>query len=325
MGLIKIHDAVIGTIVMGALATAALAQPWPNRQIRVVSPFAVGTINDLITQTVLDQAGRLIGQSFSLEDRPGEDGTAAVTSVVQAEPDGYTLLLGSSSLSTSIILHKSLSYDVLRDLQPVAMLGGLPSVLVAAPSDGFKTLAELVAAAKARPGALKFASVGIGSAAHIAAERFRLAAGLDVKHVSYGSPVQALDDLQAGKIDFYFVPFAPALPLIAQAKVVALAVSTPNHSLLLPGVPTMQQAGYTIPEYLVWDGLMAPAKTSPEIVAVLNAAVNKALALPPIREKLQRYGVETKPMTAQEFADFFAADVAGMKNLGTDAHIGPAQ
>jgi tripartite-type tricarboxylate transporter receptor subunit TctC len=143
--------------------------------------------------------------------------------------------------------------------------------------------------------------------------------------VAYAGPVQALDDLQAGRIDFYFLPVAPALPLIAQGKVVALAVSTPQRSLLLPGVPTMRQAGYTMPEYLLWDGLMAPAKTSSEIVLALNAAVNKALALPPIREKLQRYSVETKPMSTQEFADFFASDVATMKKLASDGHIEPAQ
>jgi len=316
---------VIGAIPAIALSMAAFAQPWPSHQIRVVSPFIVGTTNDLIAQTVLDQAGRLMGQSFALENRPGGEGTAGVESVVRAEPDGYTLLLGSSSLSASVILHKTLPYDVGRDLQPVAMLGGLPDVLVAAPSDGFKTLADLVTAAKEKPGKFKFASVGTGSASHIAAETFLQAAGLDVQHVSYGGPVQALDDLQAGRIDFYFLPVAPALPLIAQGKVVALAVSTAHRSLLLPGVPTMKQAGYTMPEYLVWDGLLAPAKTSPEIVATLNAAVNKALALPPIREKLQRYSVETKPMTTQEFADFFAADVAAMKKLGSDAHIGPVQ
>ncbi len=291
----------------------------------MVSPFAAGTTNDLVAQIVLDQVGRLLGQSIAIENRPGGDGTVGVAAVARADPDGYTLLLGSSSLTASVILHKTLPYDIQRDLEPVAMFGGLPDVLLAAPPDGFKTLADLVAAAKDKPGKLKFASVGAGSASHIAAETFLLAAGLDVQHVPYGGPVQALDDLQAGRIDFYFVPVPPAVPLIAQGKVVALAVSTAHRSLLLPGVPTMKQAGYTMPEYLIWDGLMAPAKTSPEIVATLNAAVNKALALPPIREKLQRYGVETKPMSTQDFADFFAADVAAMKKLGGDTRLGPAQ
>jgi tripartite-type tricarboxylate transporter receptor subunit TctC len=313
------------TVIAIVLATEALAQQWPGRSINVVSPFAVGTTNDLVVRTVLDQVGRLLGQNFTLENRPGGEGTIGVATVVRAAPDGYTLLLGSSSLSASVMLHKTLPYDIQRDLEPVAMFGGLPDVLVAAPSAHFGTLADLVAAAKAKPGTLKFASVGVGSASHIAATTFSLAAGLDVEHVPYGGPVQALDDLQAGRVDFYFLPLIPALPLIAQGKVRALAVSTPHHSLLLPGVPTMEQAGYSIPEYLVWDGLMAPAKTSPEIAATLNAAVNKALALPPIREKLQRYGVETKPMTTEEFADFFAADVAAMKKLGSEAHIGPAQ
>src|SRR5262249_22092029 len=149
-----------------------------------------------------------------------------------------------ASMSSAVILHRSLPYDELRDLEPIAMLGAQPSVLVAAPDKGFKTVAELVATVKARPGELNFASAGIGSASHIAGERFRLAAGLDVQHIPYRGPVEALADLMTGRIDFYFLPIAPALPLIKQGKVVALAVSTPQRAQLLPDVPTIAEAGY---------------------------------------------------------------------------------
>jgi tripartite-type tricarboxylate transporter receptor subunit TctC len=245
-----------------AIGTATLAQQqWPARSIVVVSPFLGGTTNDLIAELVLDQVSKQIGQTFVVQNLPGGGGTIGVASVVSAEPDGYTLLLSSSAMNAAVILHKSLPYDPLRDLQPVAMFGGQPSVLVAAPNKGFKTVADLVAAAKATPGALKFASVGLGSGSYFAAERFVLAAGIDVQHIPYNGPVEALIDLKAGRIDFYFVPMPAALPLIAQGKVVALAVSTPYRLADLVDVPALGEAGYPVPAYLFWCGLSAPVKT----------------------------------------------------------------
>lgn len=308
-----------------AMAAAAGAQQWPTRPIVVVSPFVAGNTHDLVARIVLDQVGRELGQPFTVEDRPGGDGTAGVASVVHAAPDGYTLLVASSSMSSAVILHKSLPYDARHDLAAVAMFGGQPSVLLAAPGKGFKTLADLVAAAKARPGQIKYASVGVGSASHLAAERFRLAAALDVRHVPYSGPVQALDDLATGAVDFYMLPIAPAVPLVAQGKAVALAVSTASHSLALPGVPTFAQLGYPIAEYLIWDGIMAPAKTPPEIVDKLNQTVEAVLSLPPVRDKLQRFGIEPKLMSADDFAKFFADDIAATTKLGADAHIAPTE
>jgi tripartite-type tricarboxylate transporter receptor subunit TctC len=258
-----------------------------------------------------------------VENRAGGGGIVGVASVVRADPDGYTLLLSSASMSSAVILHRSLPYDELRDLEPIAMLGAQPSVLVAAPGKGFKTVAELVAAAKSRPGELNFASAGIGSASHIAGERFRLAAGLQVQHIPYRGPVEALSDLMTGRIDFYFLPIAPALPLIKQEKVIALAVSTPKRAQLLPEVPTIAEAGYPNAEYLFWGGVSAPAGISPTIVAKLNREVNTALSIPAIREKLQQLGVEPTPMTPDQFGKFFADDVAAMVQLGKDANIAP--
>jgi tripartite-type tricarboxylate transporter receptor subunit TctC len=203
------------------------------------------------------------------------------------------------------------------------MLGAQPSVLVAAPGKGFKTVAELVAAAKSRPGELNFASAGIGSASHIAGERFRLAAGLAVQHIPYRGPVEALADLATGRIDFYFLPIAPALPLIKQGQVIALAVSTPKRVELLSDVPTIAEAGYPNAEYLFWGGVSAPAGISPMIVAALNREINTALMTPAIREKLQQLGVEPMPMTPDQFGKFFAEDVAAMVQLARDANIAP--
>ena len=160
-----------------AVSAAATAQEWPTRSVTVVSPFVAGTTYDFVAHLVLDQVARQIGHPFVLENRPGGDGTIGVTSVVKAEPDGYTFLLSSSSMSTAAILHISLPYNALRDLEPVAMFGGEPSILLAAPGKGFSTVEDLVAAAKANPGKLKFASVGIGSASHLAGVRFSQVAG----------------------------------------------------------------------------------------------------------------------------------------------------
>ena len=302
----------------------ALGAPdWPIRPVLTISPFTAGSANDVVARLVLDQVGQQVGQALVVENRSGGGGIVGVASVVRAEPDGYTLLLSSASMSSAVVLHSVLPYDALRDLVPIAMMGVQPSVLVAAPGKGFKTVAELVGAAKAKPGQLNFASAGIGSASHIAGERFRLAAGLQVQHIPYRGPVEALTDLMTGRVDFYFLPIAAALPLIKQGKVVALAVSTPARTQSLPYVPTIAQAGYPDAEYLFWGGISAPVKTPRAIVEKLNHEVNKALAVPAVEEKLQNLGVQPKPMTPDQFAKFFADDVATTVKLGKDANIAP--
>jgi tripartite-type tricarboxylate transporter receptor subunit TctC len=308
--------------ILGSARPAA-AQEWPTRAIFVVSPFSAGSANDVVARLVLDQVGQQIGQAFVVENRPGGGGIVGVASVVRAEPDGYTLLLSSASMSSAIILHRSLPYDELHDLVPIAMLSIQPSVLVAAPDKGFKSVAELVAAAKAKPGQLNFASAGIGSASHIAGERFRLAAGLNVRHIPYRGPVEALADLMTGRIDFYFLPIAAALPQIKQGKILALAVSTSTRAQSLPEVPTIAEAGYPQAEYLFWGGVSAPAKAPQPVVEKLNREINKALAIPAVAQKLQQLGAQPRPMTPQQFAKFFADDVASMIKLGNDANITP--
>jgi tripartite-type tricarboxylate transporter receptor subunit TctC len=310
-------------VVLPGGGAALAAQDWPTRPVLTVSPFTAGSANDVVARLVLDQVGQQVGRAFVVENRSGGGGIVGVASVVRAEPDGYTLLLSSASMSSAVILHSTLPYDELRDLVPIAMLGLQPSVLVAAPGKGLQTVAELVAAAKARPGQLNFASAGIGSASHIAGERFRLAAALQVQHIPYRGPVEALADLMTGRIDFYFLPIAAALPLIKQGKVLALAVSTPARTQSLPEVPTIGEAGYPDAEYLFWGGISAPVKTPRPIVEKLNREVNKALATPAIEQKLQNLGVQPKPMSPDQFAKFFADDVAAMVRLGKDANITP--
>lgn len=303
--------------------TATMAQEWPTRPIQVVSPFGPGTTYDYVARTVLDQVGQQIGQPFILENRPGGAGSVGVATVVSAAPDGYTLLLSSSAMSSAVILHKLLPYDALRDLEPVAMFGGEPSMLMAAPGKGFSTVADLVVAAKANPGGLKFGSVGVGSASHISGERFLVAAGLNVQHIPYSGPGEVLKDLMAGRIDFYFLPITPALPLITEGKAVPLAVSTPNRLQSLPGLPTLAELGYPIGTYLTWCGLSAPARTPRDIVNKLNEAIGKALIIPGIRTQLLRIGIQPTPMSPEQYEKFFADDTATIIKLGKDAHIEP--
>jgi len=316
---------VVGAALVGAAAivTAALAQQWPARPVTLVSPFFAGTTDDLVASTVLDQVGQRLGQQFTLKNEPGQDGAVAAAAVKQAAPDGYTLFLSSSAMGAALFQHKALAYDPLHDLAPVAMFGGQSSVLMTSPASGIHSLADLVAAAKAKPGTLKFGSVGVGSASYIAAEEFRIAAGLDVKSVTYSGPVEAIDDLAAGKIDFYFFPMAPAVPLVLQHKAIPLAVSTPNRALSFPGVPTLAQAGYPIRQYLIWCGVSAPAKTPPDVIDKLNAAIGNALQIPAIRNQLQRMVFDTAPMSPEQYGQFVADDIAAMTKLANDVSSAP--
>jgi tripartite-type tricarboxylate transporter receptor subunit TctC len=317
------RGAAFVTVVALAAAPAALAQAWPTQPITVVSPYVSGITDELVARIVLGPVSPQVGQPINLENRTGGDGTVGVEAVVNAKADGLTLLLTTSSMTTAVIMHKTLPYDPLHDLEPIAMFGGEPAMLIAAPNKGYATVAALVAAAKARPGELKFASVGIGSASHLAGERFRLAAGLNVKHVAYPGPAQALADLNAGRVDFYFIPVLPALPLISDGKAVPLAVSTPHRLQSLRGLPTLDEVGYPIGPYLEWCGLAAPANTPRDIVDKLNAAIVKALDLPAVHSQLLRIGFEPAPMSAEQFAAFVSDDVASKKKLAADAHIEP--
>ena len=210
----------------------------------------------------------------------------------------------------------------IRDFAPVVVFGIQPNVLVAAPSTGFKTVADLVAAAKARPGALTYASAGIGSASHMAAERLRLAAGINVQHIPFRG-AEGMAEVMAGRIDFYFVPIAPAVPVIADGKVTVLAVSTSTRAPALPNVPTIAEAGYRNAEYVFWGGLSVPPKTPRSIVNKLHDETQKALDMPEIQERLAKLGVQPQPMSVEQFERFVRDDVAKTVKLAKDANILP--
>jgi tripartite-type tricarboxylate transporter receptor subunit TctC len=293
----------------------ALAQAWPSRTITAIVPFAAGNANDIVGRIVLDQVSKQIGQTIVVDNRAGGGGTIGVNAVARAAPDGYTMLVHSSSFSASYSLHKALPYDTFKDFAAVVPLGFQPTVLVVAASKPWKTLGELVAEAKAKPGALNFASAGVGAASHLAAERFRTSAGFEAQHIPFKGPVEALTEVMTGRIDFYFLPVAPALNLIRDGKVRALAVSTSKRAAALPDVPTTAEAGLKDAAYVFWNGLFLPAKTPADIVNRLHAETTKALAVASVQERLAKIGQEPLSMTPAEFEQYFHADVRDTAKL----------
>jgi tripartite-type tricarboxylate transporter receptor subunit TctC len=312
---------VIAAVILVAGTVAASAQQWPTRPIRVVSPFPAGSASDTTARVVLDQLSQVLGQPMVVESRAGAGGTLGFADVAKADPDGYTLVTSSTSLATGLVLHKSLPYDPVRDFVAVAIFGRQPNVLVASQQSGFKTVADLVAAAKAKPGALTFASAGIGSTSHMAGERFRLATGIDVRHIPFREG--GLTEVMAGRIDYYFIPLAAAAAALNSGKLTVLAVSTAKRSALLPNAPTVAEAGYPAAESDFWVGLSAPAKTPPDIVNKLHDATEKALQDPGVKDKLAKLGVEPELMSVEQFGKFFRDDLAATVQLAKDAHIEP--
>lgn len=307
--------------ILIAAAASANAQQYPTRPVRVISPYPAGSASDTVTRVVMDRVSQLIGQPMVIELKPGAGGAIGFGSVARAEPDGYTLVTSSSSMATETVLHRKLPYDPVKDFVPVVLLGTSPNILVASIKSGFKTVADLVAAAKTKPGTLTFASAGIGSSSHMAAERFRLAAKIDVRHVPFkeGGLVQVM----AGNIDFYFIPLAAAATALHSDKLTILAVSAPKRVPLLPNVPSVVEAGYPDAVFRFWNGLSAPAKTPRAIVDKLHDVTEQALKDPAVQEKLAKLGVEPAQISVEEFGKFFHDDLIATVDLAKKADIKP--
>jgi len=307
--------------ILALTVATATAQAWPTRPILAVIPFSAGNANDVVGRVVLDQLSQQLGEPIVIENRAGAGGTTGVAFVAKAAPDGYTILVHSSTFSAAQAIYKSLPYDTLHDFASIIPLGLQPTVLVTSPSKGWKTVADLISAARAKPGSLTFASAGIGSASHLAAERLRFSAGFQALHVPYRGPNEALSDVITGRIDFYFLPIAPALPLINDGKLVALAVSTANRAASLPNVPTTAEAGLKDAAYHFWTGLFVPEQTPKSIITRLYDETRKALAVPTVQERLLKLGVDPMSMDTAEFDAYFREDVRSTVKLVRDAGI----
>jgi tripartite-type tricarboxylate transporter receptor subunit TctC len=311
----------LAVLVLACLHGAAWAQAWPNRPIRVLIPFGAGSATDVVPRVVFEQLTQQLGQPIVVENRTGAGGTLATGAVAKADPDGYTLLATSNAHTIAPFLYGNLSYDVAQDFAAVAPFVSLPAVLIIAPAKGIKTLQDLVAAAKAKPGAFNFASVGIGSGTHLSVEKFRLNAGLDLVHVPFRGGPEALTEVIAGRVELYFCPLNTALPHIREGKVTALVVNTPARVPALPEVPTLAEVGYPNADVPVWLGMFAPAKTPRDIVEKLNRETIKALQTPVTAEKLAKSGVDPMPMTPQQFEALVAKELPANAELVKAANI----
>jgi len=312
--------ALLGTAFIPARAASA-ADSYPSRPIRVISPYPAGSASDTVGRVVLDKVSQILGQAMVVEPKPGAGGIVGFADVAKANPDGYTLVTSSTSMGTGLVLHQHLPFDPNKDFESVAMLGVQPNVLVASTESGFKTVADLVAAAKAKPGALTFASAGIGSSSHMAGEKLRLAAKIDVRHVPFKE--NGLTEVMAGRIDFYFIPLAAAAAALNSDKLNILAVSSLKRVPLLPNVPSIAEAGYPAAEFNFWVGLSAPANTPRAIVDKLHDAAEKALLDPETAGKLAKVGIEPEQMSVDQFGKFVKDDIAATVQLAKDAHIEP--
>ena len=286
----------------------AFAQKWPVKPVRAIVPFSPGSTIDIIGRIVLDPLGAALGTNFVVENRGGAGGTIGSAIVARAEPDGYTILIHASAHSAAPAAYPHAPYDTARDFAGVAIFGTVPNVLVVSPKKGFKTIQELVAAAK--KGNMTFASAGIGSATHWAAERLRLAAGFEATHVPFKGGPEALTEVLTGRVDFMCIGISSGIQLIRSGQLVALAVSTLKRSTALPNVPTTLEAGYPNSDYTFWNGMLVPAKTPRPIVDKLHAEVQKVLKLPAVIDKFKPQGVEPLPVTPREFDAMIKKEIA---------------
>ena len=297
----------VGWIVAAAcalFASLAFGQAYPTKPVKIVVPFTAGSATDILGRTVGQKLSELWGQPVIIENRPGAGGTIGAGVVAHSPPDGYTLLVHSAAQAVNPSMYATLPYDTVKDFVEVATLGGQPNVLVVSPATGYKTVAELIAAAKKNPGGLNFGSAGSGSGTHINGEKFKLAAGIDVVHIPYKGTPEALTDTMTGRVTYFFSPISAALPNVREGKLVALAVSTAKRSSALPNVPTIAESGLPGFDYNLWIGMYAPAGTPAEIVDKINADVARAVATPEVKERLAALGAEPMQMTPAEFHKF---------------------
>jgi tripartite-type tricarboxylate transporter receptor subunit TctC len=308
---------------LGLATMEARAEAWPTKPLKAIVPVGAGSTTDIIPRIVFEQLSARLGQGIVVENRVGAGGTIGSAYVAKADPDGYTVLAHGSALTISPALYPNLGYDPARDLIAVVPFGISPNVLVVPPARVWKTVGDLVAAAKAKPDGLSFSSVGVGTATHLSAERFRASAGIEAVHVPFKGGAEAMTEVIAGRIDFFFGPVALVLPQVQEGKLSALAVNGAKRSAALPNVPTTLEAGFADAEYPIWLGMFLPAKTARDIVDKLNRETLSALAEPKVREKLVSLGFEPMVMTPAEFAAHVEKEISVNAALVKAAGIKP--
>ncbi len=303
--------------------TAQADADWPAKPIRVVVPFGAGSTTDLVARAVVDKVGANLGQSLIVENKGGASGTIGQAIVATAPADGYTIMIHSSSHTVSPWTFAKLPFDTLKDFTGVSPIASLPNVLIISPQKNLPTLKALVDAAKARPGEFNYASAGQGSATHLNAEKFRMAAGIKAVNVPFKGSADAVTEVISGRVDYYFSPIAPVIGQIQSGQLLALAVGSPKRATALPDTPTTAEAGVPNSEFNFWIGMMAPAGTPPAIVQRLHDELEKAMASPEVRERFAKLGAEAWTMSPKAFNDYIRQEVADNEALVKAAGLTP--
>jgi tripartite-type tricarboxylate transporter receptor subunit TctC len=297
-------------LAAATLSASALAQAYPTKSIRVVVPFPPGGGTDIIAREVTQKVTSSTGWSFVIENKPGAGGNLGVDAVAKSPADGYTIVLGqTSNLAINPSLYAKLPYNPQKDLTPIGLVASAPLVIVVPTQSPFKTLGDLVAAAKAKPGELNFASPGNGTVAHLTGDQFQKTAGITFQHVPYKGANQALTDVISGQVQLYVSSVPSVLAQIRNGKLRPIAVTSAKRVDDLPQTPTVGESGYKGFDAVTWFGFLAPAGTAKDIVARLNAEFNKALQQPDLRKRLGEEGADPLGGTPEQFGDLIRTDI----------------
>ena len=304
-------------------ASLACAQEYPSKPIRFIVPLTPGSGADIAGRIVGKHLGDVVKQPVLVENRPGAGGIIGTQAMLGADADGYTLMVQSASHAANPAIYKSLPYDPLKDIVDVAMIGMTPYVMVAAKSGPYPTLKALIDAAKAKPGQIPFASAGVGTSTHMAAEFVLQTAGVKMLHVPYKGSPEAIQDTIAGRTSFYMAPLDAAIGQLKDGRVAAFGVSTARRAEIVPGIPTLAEQGLANYNLSLWFGVWARAGTPPAVVQKLNAGINAVLQGKEVREQFGRIGITPVPMKSDEFARFVREQMGTFRRIARDANIEP--
>ncbi len=290
---------------------AATADTWPSKPIRVFVPFPAGGGTDIVAREVTQKIQSTAKWTFVIDNKPGSGGNLGIDAGAKAPADGYSLVIGqTSNLAINPTLYPKLPYDPVNDLTPIGLIGNAPLVVVVATNSPFRTLADVMAAAKAKPGTVNYATSGNGTVAHLATELLQREAGVKLTHIPYKGAAQGINDVIGGQVELYVSSVPTLIGHIKNGKMRALAVTSSKRTDDLPQVPTVAESGYKGFEAVTWFGLLGPAKLPASVAASLNTELNKALASPDLRKKLEDQGLEVTPGTGDQFGKLIRADIA---------------
>jgi tripartite-type tricarboxylate transporter receptor subunit TctC len=312
--------AILSLIALLALLTSSLAQDYPNRPVKILVAFPVGGLLDTVSRVVGEKLSARLGQQFLIEARPGAGGTLATQAVARAEPDGYTLMMINDNHAVNPSVFKTIPYDSLKDFAFIGFVGSAPMVLSVNAKLPVRTVTELVALAKEKPGAISYASVGPGSASHLAGELFAAKAGIGMLHVPFRGGAPALTDLVAGHVNAMFLTAVVGMQQMKAGTLTPLAIAAPARFEMLTEVPTMAEAGFPL-EAAYWFGLAAPAGTPPAVLAKLEAALMEVLAMPDLRKRLTEMGAVVTPLGSKDFAEYIQAEMRKWSDVITQNGI----